>query len=486
MRPSGEYSLHLLPGIGFKSMKLPFSSRRRRAAVRTPSAVPTSLADAVAIGTPRAMALWLASTYNDERDTQLGYLSKAQALALTDLLTPETAEELLESVSPHTAFTFLKYLPVQMAAGLLESVDSDDAARIVELMDEDETQQLLRAMENSHSALVRGLLSWPEDSAASRMRPDFLRVQPDATIQDAVDAARGDPDDLAEGVFVTTEGKSGQIVHGWLSPSALVLGRRAQPVTTQMTPASRLEQWAIRPLDDQEAVAHRARQRDADVIPVMDGKYLLGVISSDTVSDIFREETTEDAELQGGSAPLDVPYLQASPRLLWSKRVVWLLVLFAGAMYTGNVMAAYEDELGAVVSLAFFIPLLIGTGGNVATQITTTLIRAMGMREVRMRDLGRVVWKESRTGLLTAVTMAAAGAVRAWTLGVGPEVMLTVTVALALIVMWSALIASMLPLVLRRLGVDPAVVSGPMISTIVDGTGLLIYFSVAKLIITGL
>ncbi len=464
-------------------MKVPFKLRRRKYPAALPTPVPQSLGEVVAVGTPRAMALWLASTYNDEREDQLDSLSKDQSLDLMNLLTPETAEELLESVSPHTALTFLKFLPVQMAAGLIETLDSDDAARIVDLMDESDRQEVLVAMENSHSALVRGLLSWPEDSAASRMRPDFLHVGPDATIQDAVDQARGYPDDLGEGVFITTEGKAGEILHGWLSPSSLVLGRRAQPVTTLMTPASRLEQWSIRPLDDQEAVAHRARQRDAEVVPVMDGKYLLGVIPQDTVSDIFREETTEDAERQGGSAPLDIPYLQASPMLLWSKRVVWLLVLFAGAMYTGNVMQAYEDVLAQVVSLTFFVPLLIGTGGNVATQITTTLIRAMGMGEVRMRDLGRVVWKEARTGSLTAITMAAAGAVRAWTLGVGPAVMLTVTLSLAVIVMWSALIASMLPLFLRRLGVDPAVVSAPLISTIVDGTGLLIYFTVAKMII---
>ncbi|MFT0762033.1 magnesium transporter [Actinomyces sp. F1_1611] len=467
-------------------MKIPFTRRKITVETRSPRSVPTSLQEVVQIGTPRAMALWLASTYNDERDTQLGQLNREQSLSLTDLLTPESAEELLESVSPHTAFAFLKFLPVQMAAGLLESLDSDEAARIVDLMNEDERQQILRAMENSHSALVRGLLAWPEDSAASRMRPDFLHVGPEATIQDAVDAARGDPDDLAEGVFVTTDGKAGQIVHGWLSPSALVLGRRAHPVTTQMTPVSRLEQWAIKPLDDQEKVSFRARERDADVIPVMDGKYLLGVISSDTVADILQEEATEDAERQGGSAPLDLPYLQASPILLWSKRVVWLLVLFAGAMYTGNVMQAFQDELEAVVALSFFVPLLIGTGGNVATQITTTLIRAMGMGEVHLRDLGRVIWKESRTGLLTAITMATAGAIRAWTLGVAGEVVLTVVLALAAIVLWSALIASILPLLLRRLGVDPAVVSGPMISTIVDGTGLLIYFTVAQMVISGL
>ena len=188
----------------------------------------------------------------------------------------------------------------------------------------------------------------------------------------------------------------------------------------------------------------------------------------------------------GGSAPLEVPYMQASPIRLWSKRVVWLLVLFVASMYTSNVMQAFEDVLAAAIALNFFIPLLIGTGGNVGTQITTTLIRAIAADGVRLRDVWGVMWKEFRTGLLIAGTMAIAGLVRAWTLGVGWPITLTVIISLAAIVMWSSMVAAILPLILKRMRLDPAVVSAPMISTIVDGTGLLIYFSVAKLLIPGL
>lgn len=456
----------------------------------TPSAsvsrVPSSLEDVTVTATPRAMALWLANTDHDARDDQLGSLDTGQAEVITELLTPESARELFESVSPHTALNFLRQVPTPVAAGLLDTLESDDATRIIDLMNDEEARQILRAMEYSHSALVRGLLSWPEDSAASRMRPEFLRVGPEATIQDAVEVSRDDPDGLEEGVFVTSETENGQVALGWLSPTAMVLGRRHHPVTTQMVSASRLQQWSVKPLADQETVAHRVRAFDSEVIPVMDGVYILGVITQDTINDILLEEAREDAEKQGGSAPLEVPYLQASPWVLWSKRVGWLLILFIAAMYTGTVMRAYEGELEEVVALAFFIPLLIGTGGNVATQITTTLIRSMGQDEVQMRDIGRVVWKEVRTSVLLGVTMAAAGAVRAWTLGVTGEVVLTVTISLLGIVLWSSLIAAGLPLILRWTGVDPAVVSGPMIATIVDGTGLLIYFSVAKWVITGI
>lgn len=447
------------------------------------SKIPDDLPDAIEMGTDRSIALWLSETNNLNRSDQLQELNRDQAAKLAGMLTPDSAEELLDSVSPHIALRFLRDVPTANQGGLLDALDSDVAARIIDLMDDDEAQQALKSMQISRATNVRGLLAWPDESAGSRMRAEFLHVGPDATIADAVEAARSEPDDVEDGVFVTREANGVQWLLGWLSPAALVLGRRADPVTSLMMPAQKIKQWSLEPLADQETVAHRVDANDSQIVPVMEGDQILGVISMDQARDIAREEETEDAERQGGSSPLDVPYLQASPGLLWSKRVGWLLILFVAEMYTGTVLRAFEDELEAVVALSFFVPLLIGTGGNVGTQITTTLIRAMGQGEVRLRNLVRVIWKELRTGLLLAATMAVAGAIRAWTLGVIPGVITTVAIALACIVLWSSFIAATLPLILKRVGFDPAVVSGPMISTVVDGTGLMIYFWVAKVVL---
>lgn len=468
-------------------------------------------------GTPSKLTLWLANSDHDVLDDEVAALTEEQAAKLSHMLTPASAGELLESISPHTAADLLKKLPLAVAAGLLDSVQADDATRIIELMSVEEQHSFLHAMKSSHSALIRGLLAWPEDSAASWMRPEFLHVRAGSTMADAVAAARREPEYLEEGVFVVTgvgavpalvrlresapQGKdnltpeefealldygTGKTVVGWLSHQAMVLAKRAAPVEDHMVPASRVEQWSVRPLDDQETVAHRVRERDAEVLAVMDDSTILGVITHDAVRDILSEEAREDAELQGGSSPLDVPYLQASPAKLWSKRVIWLLVLFLAEAYTGNVLRAFEDSVAQVTALMFFIPLLIGTGGNVGTQITTTLVRAMSVEGVQLRDAFTVIWKETRTAVLLGLTMAAAGIVRAWTLGVTGPLMLTVGTSLALIVLWASLVASILPLVLRSLRVDPAVVSGPMIATIVDGTGLVIYFLMAHLFIPGL
>jgi magnesium transporter len=160
--------------------------------------------------------------------------------------------------------------------------------------------------------------------------------------------------------------------------------------------------------------------------------------------------------------------------------VVWLLLLFVAGAYTSSVLDAFKGELEAQVALTFFIPLLIGAGGNIGSQVVATVIRAQALDEVRFRDLGRVVFKELRVGLVLAAAMFAATFLRAWMQGVEPDVRLTVAVAVIPIVLWATVVGAALPLVLRKLRVDPAVVSAPFITTLVDGTGLIIYFEVAR------
>ena len=207
-------------------------------------------------------------------------------------------------------------------------------------------------------------------------------------------------------------------------------------------------------------------------IPVVDeDDRLLGIITADDATDVLEEEATEDIERLGGSEPLERPYLRTSVRTLVWKRVRWLLVLFVAEAYTGSVLRHYEDTLAAAVSLAFFIPLLIGTGGNTGSQITTTLTRALAVGEVRFEDLSRVLRKELAAALVLGVVMALATVLRAWTLDVEVQIGMIVAVTAASIVVWSAAVAAVLPLVLRRFGIDPAVVSAPLITTVVDGPG---------------
>lgn len=205
-----------------------------------------------------------------------------------------------------------------------------------------------------------------------------------------------------------------------------------------------------------------------------------GIITQDDVADILEEEATEDIERLGGSQPLEMPYLSALIPLLVRRRVVWLLLLFAAEAYTGTVLRAFDDEIAKVVALSYFIPLLIGTGGNIGSQTTTTLVRAVGLGEVRLRDVGRVLGKEVAVGLILGAIMAVVAYGRAELLGTGAQVAQVVALTIAAICVWSATVAAVLPLLLRRFRIDPAVVSASLITTLVDGTGLVIYFTIAK------
>jgi magnesium transporter len=238
----------------------------------------------------------------------------------------------------------------------------------------------------------------------------------------------------------------------------------------------------VRASADQEAAARLLTDRNLLAIPVVDeDDHLLGIITEDDVADVLEAEATEDIERLGGSQPLNIPYRLASVPLLVRRRVVWLLGLAVlSAAYTGLVLQSFQAELGEVVALSFFIPLLIGTGGNIGSQTVTLIVRAMALNEVAMRDIWWVVFKELRVSLILGALMAAAAFAWAYVLGVGPTVGVVVALTVVAICASAATVAAALPLVLRRLRIDPAVVSAPLITTLVDGTGLIIYFEIAR------
>jgi magnesium transporter len=236
---------------------------------------------------------------------------------------------------------------------------------------------------------------------------------------------------------------------------------------------------------DQEAAARILTERDLLALPVVDfdGR-LVGIITADDVADVLEEEATEDIERLGGSQPLDEPYLRASPTLLFRKRIVWLLVLFCAQFVTVSILGHYEGLIAQATILALFIPILTGTGGNVGSQTVTTIIRAMALGEAAPRHVFRILRKELATGLALGTVMACLMFLRALLTEDGTvEVALTVAVAVLAITVWAATVGAVLPLVLSKFKVDPAVVSAPFISSLVDGTGLIIFFLLAQAIL---
>jgi magnesium transporter len=445
---------------------------------QTPDPTPSDgragrLAAALAGVSPATVAAALAGLDPAPLRALVGALPREQLL---DVVTAAAVED------PAAAVDILQRLSRPEAADVLEELAPDDAADVLgELREEDApaAEQLLREMETEEAADVRHLLAFHPDTAGGLMTTDYLRVLDTDTVAEAVRRVRTPTEDevapeSASYVYVTRP--DGTLV-GVVPWHRLLRSGERVPVDTLLEPRT----ISVPAAADQEAVARLVGEHRLLAIPVTDpaGK-LLGIVTADDVADVAEEEATEDIERLGGAQPLDEPYLRAGPLMLARKRIGWLLLLFAAEAYTGTVLRHFEDELQRVVALTFFIPLLIGTGGNTGSQTVTTVIRAMAVGEVAFRDLFRVWRKEVSTALILAGAMAVATAARAWTLGVERGVGETVALTAAAIVLWAATVAALLPLVLKRLRIDPAVVSAPLITTLVDGTGLVLYFEIAR------
>jgi magnesium transporter len=323
------------------------------------------------------------------------------------------------------------------------------------------------------------LMAYPPESAAGLMTREVVTLSPDLTAEQALVAIRRVAQEAETIYYVYVTDQAGKLL-GVLALRDLVLAAPNTPIS-QLT---RRDLVKVRADADREVAARLLTDRGLLAIPVVDeNDRLLGIITSDDVADVLEEEATEDITRLGGSEPLDEPYLHSSVATLVRKRVVWLLLLFVGGALTSNVLHHFATTLDQVVALTFFIPLLIGTGGNVGSQIVTTLVRAIGVGEVRLQDLPRVLRKELIVAMLIGVIMAAAALVRAWTLGVEWHLGMVVAVTACFIVLWAATVSAVIPLVLRKMGVDPAVVSAPFLSTLVDATGLFLYLTIARVML---
>src|SRR5918992_1897512 len=361
---------------------------------------------------------------------------------------------------------------------LLESIDPDDATDIVAELPSEDRERILEAMEPDEAAEIRQLSAYPPDTAGGRMTPAFVAISPDVRADDAIVLLRRVAEE-AETIYYVYVIDAEERLLGVLSLHNLVLTRPQTPVSEVMV----ADPLRVRADADQETAANLLVDKNLLALPVVDDQdHLLGIITQDDVADVLEEETTEDFERIGGSQPLDVPYRFFTAGLLVRRRIGWLLILFVAGLLTSQVLEHYADRLQGVPALIPYIPLIIGIGGNVGSQTVTTLVRAIGVGEVRLVDVGWVLAKEMAVGLSVGLIMGIVGYLRVG-FPEGFQIGLVVGATIACVALWSATVAAVLPLVLEQIGIDPAVVSAPLISTFVDATGLLIYMTIAGLLL---
>jgi magnesium transporter len=406
-------------------------------------------------------------------------LRRRDVMALVEWLGDDDVATMIQELPPVEAATILADLTEAQAAAVVGRMNPDDAADLLDALPPLEADAILVRMAATDAAELRDLAAYPPDSAGGIMTPAFVAVADDASAAEAIAAIRRLADEAEMVGYVYVVDSEERLV-GVLSLRQLVLSPDRTPVVDLLAPST----VSVTVDADQELAARLLTDHNLLAIPVVDdGNRLLGIITEDDVADVLAAEATEDIERLGGSQPLQVPYRLAGVVLLFRKRLGWLLLLFVAEAYTGTVLRNFEDELTAVVALSFFIPLLIGTGGNVGSQTVTLIVRSMAIEEVRLRDIGWIVFKELRVGVLLGVVIAVVAYGRAAILGVEGEIGIVVALTILAVCAWSATIAAALPLLLRQFRIDPAVVSAPLITTLVDGTGLIIYFEFAKVLL---
>ncbi len=430
-----------------------------------------------------------------EMDDLAGAVATIEALRAPDQadlfyeLDDEDQTALLPHLDPEDSADILEELEDEDAARIVASLAPEDAVRIIDEMEPDEAADLLVELEPeaqeyvlSHledGAELRPLLLHPEDTAGGLMTSEFLALGRRMTVGEALAALRTWRPDAEDTYDVYLIDRYGRLA-GEVTMRRLL---RADHNTLLM---DIVEEESVSALvgTDQEEVARIMSRYDLVSLPVVDAHdVLVGVITIDDVVDVLEEETTEDFQRFGGTEPLEQPYLDSGVLTVTRKRIGWLLLLFITETLTGSVLRHFEEEMAAVVSLAFFIPLLIGTGGNAGSQTTSTIIRALAVEDLDKRGLWRPLLHETLIGLVLGTMMAVVAYGRALMWHTGEAVALTVSVAIFAIVVWANVLGSVLPIVANRLKIDPTVVSGPAMSTLVDATGLFIYFTVAGVIL---
>ena len=412
----------------------------------------------------------------------INQLTLAEAAAVVSLLPVPRAIEICDQPTMRRRAAILEQLDPSRVAQILEGLSADERTDIIQRMSPHERHRVVPKLKPEIRKELEGLLQYPPRTAGGIMTTEFVRLDPKKSVGDALKHIRSVAREK-ESIYAcyVMEPTTGRLL-GAVSLRDLVMTELERPVTEVM----RRKPVTVQALDDQEAVAKKIAKYNLLAVPVLEkDESVVGFVTVDDVIDVLVEEQTEDLLRMAAVEPgaLDKPYFDNPILRVVRKRIGWLLLLFVAETLTGTVLRYYESELAAVVALSFFIPLLIGTGGNAGSQTVTTIIRSLALGEIRLKQAGRVLAREMSTGIMIGLLIGTVAFGRALLWGAPAPLALTVSITVLAICTWSTTVGSLIPIVAERFGVDPAVLSAPLITTLVDATGLVIYFSIAKVIL---
>ncbi len=394
-------------------------------------------------------------------------LPKDKAIDVFAELDKESQEKLLKMMSDQRIKEIISELPPDDRTELFEDLPGQLQQRLLNMLSSDDRREVLK------------LLGYPKNSVGRLMTPDYVAVRSHWTVKEAIEhiRQRGRDAETIDIIYVVND--------DWrllddVPIRRFILADAEQKVEMLMD----YHVISISAYADQEEAVKIMQQYDLTVLPVVDEDgILIGIVTIDDILDVLEEEVTEDFQKGSAIIPFEESYIKASPFFLYRKRAGWLLLLLVADFLSSNVIAHFENALRMVIALAFFIPVLIDSGGNTASQSATLVIRAIATGELNIRRWFDVVKKELITGLLLGITLGVALFLRSFFWKGGPEIGLVVGISMVAIVVWANLLGSLLPIILTKLKLDPAVISAPLLTTLCDATGLIIYFHIAKLLL---
>ena len=400
------------------------------------------------------------------------------------------AEEFFLSLGARDQVSILEEMQPGERRSWMRLLAPDDAADVLQEAPDELRSELLNTLDTPTRLEVSALLAYAEDEAGGLMNPRYLRVRPEMTVDEALLYIRKQAVQGIQNVNYAYALDPQSRLQGIVSSRELFVS----PADKQVRAIMHTDVHTVNEDTDQEVVAKLLEEHSLEAIPVLDGEgRMKGIITVDDIVDVIQEEATEDIQKIGGTAALDAPYLDVGFGTMIRKRGGWLAVLFLGEMLTATAMGVFEKEIQRAVVLALFVPLIISSGGNSGSQATTLVIRAMALGEVRLRDWWRVVRRELPAGLTLGSILGCIGILRillwqaVWGMYGEHYLLVALTVGLSLVgvVTFGTFAGSMLPFLFRRLGWDPASASAPFVATLVDVTGLIIYFTIASILLSG-
>ena len=417
-------------------------------------------------------------------------VAKEQQPLLFRLLPKELAAESFVEMESEDQETLIRGISDSELKQVMDELYVDDAVDIVEEMPANVVQRILAQSDPQMRKEINEILQYPENSAGSVMTTEYVSLNPSMTVGDAILRIRRTGVDK-ETIYTCYVLKNRLLV-GTVSVKALLLAQSdMQTIESVMDTGGNL--ITVTTHTDQEDVARMMRKYNLLAIPVVDGdNRMVGIVTFDDAMDVMEDETTEDMEIMAGMTPSDKTYLRSSPWDLFRHRIPWLALLMVSATFTGLIITSFEEALAAQVALTAFIPMLMDTGGNSGSQSSVTVIRALSLNELEFRDLPKVIWKEIRTAVLCGIALAVLCfgkimLVDRLMLGNGEVTVMVAAVVcltMAVTILCAKIVGCSLPMIAKKLGFDPAVMASPFITTIVDALSLLVYFGIAKALLS--